>query len=131
MPPANLQAKSSAKSPPKSSGKWIWANKKRGDVIALINGQRRRLRLSLAALAKIEACYNDTDILQLIRSFALHGMTAKDADNIVRAALQGGGDEACANAETISVSTTHETIFDLAHELLERSFALTLNFQTD
>lgn len=99
---------------------WIWANRRRGDVAVMINGQRRILRLTLSALARLESCYGDMDILALIRSFTTHGMTAKDADNIIRAGLSGNDDPA-AHAETIALDEDNDAAA-LAHNLITRAF---------
>ncbi|MBE8219823.1 MAG: gene transfer agent family protein [Alphaproteobacteria bacterium] len=109
---------------------WIWANRRRGDVAATINGQRRILRLTLAALARVESCYGDMDILALIRTFTTDGMTAKDADNIIRAALTGSDDEAAnvlAHAETLSIAGADKEAHkaaDLAHNLINNAFSI-------
>ena len=76
---------------------WRYANRHRGEVVARINGRRRLMRLTLSALAQLENCYGDRDILSLLSGFAANGLSATDVENIIRAGLAGAADELSAS----------------------------------
>jgi len=101
---------------------WIWPNRYRGEVVGEINGRRRVMRLSLSALAQIEACYEDTDIVQLSQHFAAHGMAERDAENIIRAGLAACGDITANQPHPLYVNGGEAQKQELAHQLLAAAF---------
>ncbi len=101
---------------------WIWPNRYRGEVVAEVNGRRRIMRLSLSALAQIEACYGDVNIAQLSGQFASQGMAADDAENIIRAGLAAAGDETANHPHGLQVKGGEEEMRHLAHQLLSAAF---------
>jgi hypothetical protein len=100
----------------------FWPNRHRGEVATTVNGRPCRLRLTLAALAQIEACYDDTDILTLTERFAISGMTGQDAQNILRAALAATGDARAHARHDLTVKGGAAAAIDLAHQLFEAAF---------
>lgn len=102
---------------------WRFANRHRGEAAAHINGRRRILRLTLAALAQLEGCYGDTDILRLLARFAARGLTADDADNILRAGLAAAGDRLAEDGAPLDVEGGPAAAVQLAVLLIERAFA--------
>lgn len=104
--------------------KGFWPNRHRGEVTAIVNGRPCRLRLTLAALAQIEACYGDTDILTLTERFAASGMNWQDAQNILRAGLAATGDARAHARHDLSVKGGAAAAVDLAHRLLEAAFSM-------
>ena len=101
---------------------WRFANRHRGEVVGKINGRRRIMRLSLSALAQLENCYGDIDILQLLSRFAEDGMRANDIDNVLRAALRATKDELAVSGAPLDVEGGHGAAQRLATELIERAF---------
>ncbi|WP_165645242.1 gene transfer agent family protein, partial [Oharaeibacter diazotrophicus] len=65
------------------------ANPYRGDVAAEIGGRRRTLRLTLGALAELEAAFGADDLGDLARVFAAGKLRARDAVRVIAAGLRG------------------------------------------
>ncbi|BBE72050.1 gene transfer agent family protein [Oharaeibacter diazotrophicus] len=68
------------------------ANPYRGDVAAEIGGRRRTLRLTLGALAELEAAFGADDLGDLARVFAAGKLRARDAVRVIAAGLRGAGE---------------------------------------
>ena len=102
----------------------IWPNRHRGEIVGHINGRRRCLVLSLAALARLESCYDDTDILVLMRRFAEKGIGAQDVINILRAGLCGGDDPLGASDTPLIVKGGFTCALELAAQLIEAAFGI-------
>lgn len=68
------------------------ANPHRGDVAAEIGGRRRTLRLTLGALAELEAAFGADDLGDLARVFAAGKLRARDAVRVIAAGLRGAGE---------------------------------------
>lgn len=101
---------------------WVFANRHRGEVVARINGKRRRMRLSLSALAHLESCYGETDILTLMERFNRHGLSVQDAENILRAGLQATGDALAKTGAPLDVEGGAACARTHADCLLSRAF---------
>ena len=101
---------------------WIWPNRYRGEVVGVINGRRRVMRLSLAALAQIEACYDDTNIAAITQRFSENGMSPKDAENILRAGLAATDDATAQCATALEVEGGADGARALAEKLISRAF---------
>lgn len=69
----------------------VRANRRRGEVEAMINGERRILCLTLGALAELETAFAAEDLHDLARRFATGRMKAADMIEIISAGLNGGG----------------------------------------
>jgi hypothetical protein len=67
------------------------ANRRRGEVEAIINGERRILCLTLGALAELETAFAADDLQDLARRFASGKLKASDMIEIIGAGLRGGG----------------------------------------
>ena len=102
---------------------WVYANRHRGEVVGRINGRRRVMRLSLAALAQLETCYGGEDILQLLDGFSRAGLSAQDSDNILRAGLLATQDELATTGAPLDVEGGAAMALHLASELVQRAFS--------
>jgi hypothetical protein len=67
------------------------ANARRGEVEAMIDGERRILCLTLGALAELETAFGVDNIADLAARFAGGHIGAADMIAILGAALRGGG----------------------------------------
>jgi hypothetical protein len=69
------------------------ANRRRGEIEAVLDGRRYTLCLTLGALARLEAAYGDGDLMALVKRFESGRIGAADAIRILAAGLHGGGVE--------------------------------------
>ena len=67
------------------------ANKHRGEIEAEIGGARRRLVLTLGALAELEAAFGAEDLPALAERFGSGRLKARDLIRIIGAGLRGAG----------------------------------------
>lgn len=67
------------------------ANLHRGEIEADIGGARRRLVLTLGALAELEAAFGADDLVALAERFGSGRLAARDLTRILGAGLRGGG----------------------------------------
>lgn len=67
------------------------ANRRRGEVEAVIGGERRILCLTLGALAELEAAFGAESLADLGQRFASGRLKAQDLMRILGAGLRGGG----------------------------------------
>lgn len=67
------------------------ANRRRGEVEAVIDGERRILCLTLGALAELETAFAVDDLSGLAARFAAGRLKAADMIRIIGAGLRGGG----------------------------------------
>jgi hypothetical protein len=67
------------------------ANPQRGEVDAVIGGERVTLCLTLGALAELEARLQADDLVGLSERFASGRVSARDLTAILGAGLRGGG----------------------------------------
>lgn len=102
---------------------WVYANQHRGEVVGRINGRRRVMRLTLAALAHLETCYGGEDILKLLDGFSQAGLSVQDSDNILRAGLAATQDELAQTGAPLDVDGGPAMAMQLASELVQRAFA--------
>jgi hypothetical protein len=68
-------------------------NRHRGEIEAVLDGQPRRLCLTLGALAELEAAFGADDMLALAQRFEAGRLSARDAIRVIAAGLRGGGAE--------------------------------------
>lgn len=66
-------------------------NRHRGEIDAEIGGARRRLVLTLGALAELEATFGAEDLVALAERFGGGRLTARDLVRIIGAGLRGAG----------------------------------------
>ena len=67
------------------------ANRHRGEIEAEIGGTRRRLVLTLGALAELEAAFGAEDLVALAERFGSGRLKARDLVRIIGAGLRGAG----------------------------------------
>lgn len=69
-------------------------NRHRGEIEADIGGARRRLVLTLGALAELEAAFGSEDLPALAERFANGRLASRDLVRIIGAGLRGAGEAA-------------------------------------
>lgn len=69
------------------------ANRRRGEIEAMLDGRPYRLCLTLGALAELETAYAADDLGALVERFSRGKLSATDMIRIVGAGLRGGGGE--------------------------------------
>jgi tail tube GTA-gp10-like protein len=67
-------------------------NLHRGEIDAEIGGARRRLVLTLGALAELEAAFGAADLVALAERFGTGRLRALDLTRIIAAGLRGAGE---------------------------------------
>ena len=68
------------------------ANRRRGEVGAVIDGRERILCLTLGALAELEVAFAADDLVALAARFETGKLSAGDMARIVGCGLRGGGE---------------------------------------
>lgn len=69
------------------------ANRRRGEIEAVLDGEPRVLVLTLGALAELEAAFGAGDLSALAARFAQGRLSARDAVRIIGAGLRAAGTE--------------------------------------
>lgn len=69
------------------------ANARRGEIVAELDGERRRLCLTLGALAELESAFAAEDLSALVARFSTGRLSAIDMARVIGAGLRGGGGE--------------------------------------
>ena len=101
------------------------ANPHAGEVALVIDGQRHVMRLTLGALAELEAALEAGSLVDLVERFETQRFSTRDVLALIVAGLRGGGwsgrsdDLMAAQIEGGPVGATRA-----AAELLVRAFAL-------
>jgi hypothetical protein len=67
-------------------------NRHRGEIEAEIGGARRKLVLTLGALAELEAAFGADDLVALAERFGTGRLKANDLVRIIAAGLRGAGE---------------------------------------
>lgn len=100
-------------------------NLHRGEIEAEIGGARRRLVLTLGALAELEAAFGAEDLTALAERFGSGRLKARDLVRIIGAGLRGAG-EAIADDEVarLSVNGGATGYVRIAAELLAATFGV-------
>ena len=62
-----------------------------GEVALVLDGERRLLRLTLGALAELEAGMEADSLVALVARFETNGFSSKDVARLLLAGLRGGG----------------------------------------
>jgi hypothetical protein len=65
----------------------------RGEIEAVLGGARRRLVLTLGALAELEAAFGADDLVALAERFGTGRLKALDLTRIIAAGLRGAGED--------------------------------------
>ena len=74
------------------------ANRRRGEVAAVLDGRERTLCLTLGALSELEASFGADDLLALAARFESGKLSARDLIRVIGCGLRGAG-EAVSDAE--------------------------------
>lgn len=69
------------------------ANARRGEIVAELSGERRRLCLTLGALAELETAFGADDLSALAERFSGGRLSARDMAIVIGAGLRGAGAE--------------------------------------
>src|SRR4051794_36416048 len=67
-------------------------NLHRGEIEAELGGARRRLVLTLGALAELEAAFGADDLVALAERFGTGRLKARDLTQVIAAGLRGAGE---------------------------------------
>jgi hypothetical protein len=78
-------------------------NHHRGEIEAEIGGARRRLVLTLGALAELESVFGVDDLVTLAERFGAGRLSARDLVRIIGCGLRGAG-EALSDAEVAAMT---------------------------
>jgi len=99
------------------------ANLHRGEIEAEIGGARRKLVLTLGALAELEQTFGADDLVALTERFAAGRMKARDLIRIIAAGLRGAG-ETVSDDEVAAMRTQGgaQGYVRIAAELIEATF---------
>ena len=100
-------------------------NLHRGEIEAEIGGVRRRLVLTLGALAELEAAFGADDLTALAERYGAGRLSARDLTRIIGAGLRGAG-EALSDDEVSRLSAQGGAagFVRIASELLAATFGV-------
>lgn len=101
------------------------ANPHAGEVALVIDGERHVLKLTLGALAEMEAALETGDLIALIERFEAGRYASRDVLALIVAGLRGGGWRGSA-ADLVSAEIAGGPVAAtrVAGELLARAFVL-------
>jgi hypothetical protein len=68
-------------------------NKHRGEIEAELGENRRRLVLTLGALAELESAFEASDLVALAERFGSGRLSSRDLIRIIAAGLRGAGED--------------------------------------
>ncbi len=69
----------------------MMGNSWRGDVVLVMDGQSHEMRLTLGALAELEAGLESGSLVELVQRFENGGFGTRDVLALIVAGLRGGG----------------------------------------
>jgi len=100
-------------------------NRYRGEIEADIGGARRRLVLTLGALAELEDAFGADDLVALTERFGTGRLKARDLVRIIAAGLRGAG-EAVGDDEVAAMEADGgaQGYVRIAAELLAATFGV-------
>ncbi len=99
-------------------------NPHRGDVTAMLDGQEYTLRLTLGALAELEAALDEPDLVALAERFERGTLTTPESIAIIGAGLRGAGrDITDAQVAAMTPDGGIGALIKTAAALLTRAFA--------
>lgn len=97
----------------------------RGDVELVINGERQMMRLTLGALAELEAGLVTSSLMELVQRFEGGTFSTRDVLALVVAGLRGGGWQGGAfDLMQAEIEGGPMVAAQAAAQLLARSFSL-------
>lgn len=101
------------------------ANPWAGEVEVVLDGQRRLAKLTLGALAELEAALDSGSLIDLVERFEQGRFATRDVLALVVAGLRGGGWEGTAeDLRTAEIGGGPVRAIAIAAELLARAFAV-------
>ncbi len=89
------------------------ANRRRGEIEAVLDGERRILCLTLGALAELETAFAADNLAELAARFSAGTLKTADLIRILGAGLRGGGN--LVTDEDVAVMGTDGGIAGFAH----------------
>ena len=101
------------------------ANPWRGEVALTLDGVAHRCRLTLGALAELEAELGEGDLISLVQRFEIGRFSSRDMLALLAAGLRGGGSEI--SRENLAQAEIEGGVMQatkVAAQLLALSFAL-------
>lgn len=99
------------------------ANRRRGEVEAVIDGEPVVLCLTLGALAELEAAFGAADLVALGERFATGRFAARDLEVILACGLSGGGRRTTpAEAATLRLDGGLAGLIAVVADLFEATF---------
>ncbi|MCT4555800.1 MAG: gene transfer agent family protein [Pelagimonas sp.] len=99
------------------------ANPWRGDVALVMNGERHVMRLTLGALAELEAALDSGSLVDLVTRFEQSKFSTRDVLALIVAGLRGGGWQGRASdLMAVEIEGGPMQAARLAAELLARAF---------
>ncbi len=103
----------------------MMANPYAGEVALVIDGERRRLKLTLGALAELETALGADSLVALVERFEAGRFSTRDVLALILAGLRGGGWQGGAEALlTAEIGGGPVAAAQAAAQLLARAFAL-------
>ncbi|THH38312.1 gene transfer agent family protein [Aliishimia ponticola] len=96
----------------------------RGDVALVIDGERHDLRLSLGALAELEASLEAGSLVELVQRFEQGKCGSRDVLAVLRAGLSGAKIDPVPDLEHGQIEGGPIRAAQVAAELLVRAFSL-------
>lgn len=101
------------------------ANPWAGEVALVLDGQRHVAKLTLGALAELEAALEAGTLIELVERFEGGRFSSRDVLALVVAGLRGGGWQGtAADLRTVEIAGGPVAAARAAAELLARAFAL-------
>lgn len=103
----------------------MMANPYAGEVIIRLDGVPHRARLTLGALAELEAALQAGSLIDLVERFETRAFTTRDVLALIVAGLRGGGWQGSAgDLRSVEIGGGPFEAARAAAELLARAFAL-------
>lgn len=101
------------------------ANPHAGEVALIVGGERRVAKLTLGALAELEAALEAGSLLALVERFEGGAFSARDVLLVLAAGLRGGGWQGTgADLAKADLGLSPVVVARAAAELLARAFAV-------
>lgn len=101
------------------------ANPWAGEVAVVLDGQRHSAKLTLCALAELEAALESGSLIELVERFESGRFSTRDVLALLVAGLRGGGWHGSADdLRTVEIGGGPLEAARVAAELLARAFAM-------
>lgn len=99
------------------------ANRRRGEIEAVLDGRTHTLCLTLGALAELESAFQAENLMMLANRFEKGQLTSKDIAVLIRCGLKGAGEDV--SMEAVMAMQTEGGLggfVDIAKDLLVATF---------